>query len=115
METVEAHRLGRLLDAELRRRSGLTEAEWRQVCASGKIPGSKHLAVQSGVSLRSVGRALRACPGDGLRMRLDHADQLLMACGYGPETLHELYDDHLPGWAYGLSEDCLHVDPAWGI
>ena len=38
-----------------------------------------------------------------------------MAAGYGPEALHEVEPLELPDWAYRISEDCLHVDPAWGI
>lgn len=113
--------MGVLLDECLRRRAGSTPEEWRRECEKGRIPGSKLLASQSGtasrdpVSLRTLGRALRARPGDGVRIRIEHADQLLMAAGYGPEALQSICPLEFPGWAYALSEECLHVDPDWGI
>ena len=115
MVSVDAYPLGCLLHSALRRRAGLCEEEWQAECSKGRIPGSKLLATQSGVSLRTLGRALRAGPQDKLRIRLEFADQLLLAAGYGPEALQSVEPLRLPGWAYGLSEDCLHVDPQWGI
>ena len=115
MESVDAYPLGRLLEECLRSRSGLDQDKWHEACSGGRIPGSKLLADQADVSLRTLGRALRATKKDGLRIRLSFADRLLMAAGYGPEALHEVEPLELPDWAYGISEDCLHVDPAWGI
>lgn len=115
MNSIDGHLLSGLLHDALRRRSGLSEDEWQQECAKGRIPGSKLLATQADVSGRTVGRALRAKPGDGTRIRTHLADQLLQAAGYGPETLHEIAPLEFPCWAYGISCDCLHVDPEWGI
>jgi hypothetical protein len=115
METVDAYQLGLHMHAALRRRAGMNEAQWNKVLQSGRITGSKLLASQSGVSLRTLGRALRAKPESGSRIRLNQADMLLIAAGYGPETLDSLAPQQLPGWAYGLSDGCSHVDPAWGI
>lgn len=110
MEYVPAAKVAEYLEEALAKFQGVSLEEYRaQARQLGYWPGSKELAHKAGISLRGLGRILRADPP---HLKTEKADRVLVAAGVSPLALAQLLQScqsNYEGWEIGYAADVIHL------